>query len=347
MPGRDLVVIGASAGGLQPLGEILRGLPARLPAAVVIVVHTRSSGGLLPQVLARRSGRLVAEATDLAPIEPGRVYVAPPDRHVLIGPAGLRVTRGPRENGFRPAIDPLFRSAARRYGPRVVGVILSGALDDGSYGLSAIVRRGGAAIIQDPEDAEVASMPLAALRQVPGGDTLPAAAIAGAIARHVGAAAAALEEPTPMTRRDDTDLSPDTANTPVSEMEGRFGPPTPISCPACGGSLWETAEAGVVRYQCHVGHQYAPDSLLADHGEAVEQALWSAVRILEQHAELRARMARRAEGAGLNRVAENFDEDSREYHRQASDVRRLVSAGGDRVPAGAAEDPRRRKARAR
>ena len=347
MPVRDLVVIGASAGGLRPLADILRALPVRLPAAVVIVVHTRSSGGLLPQVLARRSGRLVAEATDLAPLEPGRVYVAPADRHVLIGPAGLRVVRGPRENGFRPAIDPLFRSAARRCGPRVVGVVLSGALDDGSCGLSAIVGRGGAAIVQDPEDAEFASMPLAALRQVPGGETLPAAAIGDAIARHVGPAAAAEGEPTPMTRRDESDLSRETANTPVSEMEGRFGPPTPISCPACGGSLWETTEGGVVRYRCHVGHQYAPDSLLADHGEAVEQALWSAVRILEQHAELRARMARRAEGAGLHRVAESFDEDSRAYHRQASDVRRLVAAGGDRVPAEAADDARRRKARAR
>jgi two-component system chemotaxis response regulator CheB len=346
MPGRDLVVIGASAGGFQPLGEILERLPERLPAAVVVVVHTRSSGGLLPQVLARRSGRMVAEATDLAPIEPGRIYVAPADRHVLIGPVGLRVVRGPRENGFRPAIDPLFRSAARRFGRRVVGVILSGALDDGSHGLGAIARRGGAAIVQDPEDAEVASMPLAALRQVPQADTLPAAGIADAIARHVGAAAAQ-EAPGTMARGGEMESSRETANTPVSEMEARFGPPTPISCPACGGSLWETAEGGVARYQCHVGHQYAPDSLLVDHGEAVEQALWSAVRILEQHAELRARMARRAEGAGLRRVAESFDEDSREYHRQASDVRRLVSGGDHRVSAEAADDARRRKARAR
>ena len=143
-------MIGASAGGLQALFTILGALPSALPAAVVVVVHTRSDGGVLPQVLGRRSALPVAAAADGVDLEPGRVYVAPADRHVLVGRKGLRVVRGPRENGFRPAVDPLFRTAARSHGPGVVGVILSGALDDGSYGLSAIVRRGGIAIVQDP-----------------------------------------------------------------------------------------------------------------------------------------------------------------------------------------------------
>ncbi len=183
MPNRDLVVIGASAGGLPVLYAILGSLPPTLPAAVVVVVHTRSTAGVLPQVLGRRSALPVDAAADGAGLEPGRVYVAPADRHVLIGRRGLRVVRGPRENGFRPAVDPLFRTAARSRGPDVVGVILSGALDDGANGLSTIVRRGGIAIVQDPDDAEVPSMPLAALRLTQVHAVVPPSQIADAIVR--------------------------------------------------------------------------------------------------------------------------------------------------------------------
>ncbi len=165
MAARNLVVIGASAGGLPAVATILSGLPTTLPAAVVIVVHTRSRAGVLPRLLARRSGFAVELAFDQAEIRPGVAYVAPADRHVVVTPRALRVVQGPRENGFRPAIDPLFRTAARARGAAVIGVILSGALDDGSFGLHAIVQRGGAAIVQDPDDAEMSSMPLAALRQ--------------------------------------------------------------------------------------------------------------------------------------------------------------------------------------
>jgi two-component system chemotaxis response regulator CheB len=181
MPRRDLVVIGASAGGLPALYDILGSLPPTLPAAVVVVVHTRSADGVLPQVLGRRSSLPVAGAAEGAGLEPGKVYVAPPDRHVLVHENGLRVVRGRREHGFRPAVDPLFRSAARSRGPGVIGVILSGALDDGADGLSRIVRRGGIAIVQDPDDAEVASMPLAALRLTPVHAVAPSREIADAI----------------------------------------------------------------------------------------------------------------------------------------------------------------------
>lgn len=339
---RDLVVIGASAGGLPALYTILGGLPASLPAAVVIVVHTRSTDGVLPQILARRAVLSVEEATDRAPLETGRVYVAPPDRHVVVTPAGLRVVRGPRENGFRPAIDPLFRTAARARGEGVVGVILSGALDDGSFGLGAVVASGGAAIVQHPDDAEINSMPLAALRQTPVDAVLPAAEIAGEIVR-LCSPPEEEEEVTLMARSHEPEPQRPADDTRVADMEERLGPPTPITCPACGGALWETEENGVARYACHVGHQYGPDSLLAEHGESVEQALWSAVRVLEQHAELRQRMARRAEGAGLQVVAEGFAEDGREYHRQAREIRRLVFGEGEPEE----EEAVRRKARAR
>jgi two-component system chemotaxis response regulator CheB len=343
MPARDLVVIGASAGGLQALYTILGALPASLPAAVVAVIHTRSTADVLPQILRRRSSLKVETATDGAALVPGTVYVPPADRHVTVSRKGLRVVRGPRENGFRPAIDPLFRTAARARGPRVIGVILSGALDDGSYGLSAIVRSGGVAIVQDPEEAEVSSMPLAALRETPVQAVLPVAGIAAAIVQFCLDAPAS--ESTPMSAPDEPEPQRLNDDIQVAEMEARHGPPTPISCPACGGALWESADGGVVRYACHVGHQYAPDSLLAEHGEAVEQALWTAVRILEQHAELRQRMSARAASAGMSMVAESFADDSRDYHTQAQAIRRLVFGQHDRIEAEPAAERRRARAR--
>lgn len=340
---RDLVVIGASAGGLQALFTILGALPPTLPAAVVVVVHTRSNGGVLPQVLGRRSALPVEGAVDDIVLEAGRVYVAPPDRHVLVNRKGLRVVRGPRENGFRPAVDPLFRTAARSRGPGVVGVILSGALDDGAYGLSTIVRRGGIAIVQDPDDAEVPGMPLAALRLTRVHDVVPSSRIADAIVQFCHQPAG--QEVRPMPRGDEPEPQSPADDSQVADMMALNGPPSPITCPACGGALWETEEDGVVRYACHVGHQYAPDSLVAEHGEAVEQALWSAVRVLEQHADLRLRMSTRAKDGGMATLAEGFAEDSRNYHLQAQHIRELLFGQRDRV----APDPTalRRRAQAR
>jgi two-component system chemotaxis response regulator CheB len=339
---RDLVVIGASAGGLQALFTILGALPPSLPATVVVVVHTRSNGGVLPQVLGRRSALPVEAAADGLELEPARVYVAPADRHVLVGRKGLRVVRGPRENGFRPAVDPLFRTAARSRGPGVVGVVLSGALDDGAYGLSAIVRRGGIGIVQDPDEAEVPGMPLAALRLTKVHAVVPASEIGHAIVQFCHQPAG--QEVRPMPRRDEPEPQRPADDTQVADMMALNGPPSPITCPACGGALWETEEDGVVRYACHVGHQYAPDSLLAEHGEAVEQALWSAVRVLEQHAELRLRMSNRAREAGMAMVADGFAEDSHSHHLQAQHIRELLFGQRDRV----SPDPaHRRKAQAR
>lgn len=342
MPIRDLVVIGASAGGMQPLAGILARLPPSLPAAVVVVVHMRGDASVLPQILARHSALPVEAASDHRQLERGRVYVAPPDRHVLVRRTGLRVARGPRENGFRPAIDPLFRTAARAHGSRTVGVILSGALDDGSFGLTAIVRRGGAAVVQDPDEAEVPGMPLSALRQTPVDYVLPARDIAAAIVE-LCSETAPLEEG-PMPKPDEPEPQRRTASLQVADMTARVGPPSGLTCPACGGALWETTDGPVVRFACHVGHQYGPESLLTDHNEAVEQALWSAVRILEQHADLRQRLARRAESAGLGLVAANFQEDSRDYHAHAQSIRRLVFGEGEERPP---VDPVRRTTPAR
>jgi two-component system chemotaxis response regulator CheB len=165
---RDIIVVGASADGLQMLRMLLAALPSNLPAAIFVVLHTGPTGGtVLPEILSRVGTLPAAPAVDGEPILPGRVYLPQPDTHLMVKNGFVRVTRGPRENRFRPAIDPLFRTAAAAYGPRVVGVVLSGLLDDGAYGLRQIVDGGGAAFVQDLHEATYPDMPRAALRQVP------------------------------------------------------------------------------------------------------------------------------------------------------------------------------------
>lgn len=183
--GRDVIVVGASAGGVEAICQIVAKLPADLPAAVFVVLHIAPSGtSVLPSILSRRGDLPAVHASDGDAIEHGRVYVAPPDHHVLLAETTVRVTRGPRENGYRPAIDPLFQTAARCFGPRVIGVILSGALDDGTAGLKLVKERGGRTLVQDPDDALYRGMPESAIEAVGPDAVLPAAELAGAIAEY-------------------------------------------------------------------------------------------------------------------------------------------------------------------
>src|SRR5437016_6436818 len=184
MPAHDIIVIGASSGGLRALEQLCGALPADLPAAVFIVWHTHPrSPAMLAPALDRRGPLPAAVAQDGQPIRPGRIYVAPPDQHLLLARDRVRVIRGPRENRFRPAVDPLFRTAARALGPRVIGVVLSGTMDDGTEGLLLIKRHGGVAIVQDPADAEAPDMPASAIRHVPVDHVLPLADIPRMLAK--------------------------------------------------------------------------------------------------------------------------------------------------------------------
>jgi len=266
MPGPAIVVIGASAGGLQALSVIVEQLPASLPACVLVVVHSAStSPGNLPEILQRISALPVAFAKETDVLRSGRLYVAPPDLHLLIGGRGLLLLHGPRENGFRPAVDPLFRTAARQLGSRVIGVILSGAMSDGTYGLSTIKHHGGVTIVQDPNDAVIASMPQSAIDHVDVDYVLRAGEIAGQIVRSARQIAEVPEGEVDMPRdkavepqqpREERLLQPP-ETTEVQDMNELFGPPSGLTCPDCGGALWQVPEGRVVRYQCHVGHQYA------------------------------------------------------------------------------------------
>jgi two-component system chemotaxis response regulator CheB len=184
LQGRDIIVIGASAGGVQALTELVRGLPENLAASVFVVVHTSpSSPGILPQIIDRSGPLRARHAENGAPIEHGRIYVAPPDHHLLLKPDRMVLAKGPRENGFRPAADPLFRTAARVFGPRVVGVVLSGGLDDGTEGVALVKEFGGVAVVQDPDEAIFTGMPTSAIANVEIDHVLPAARIGKLIAR--------------------------------------------------------------------------------------------------------------------------------------------------------------------
>lgn len=339
MTERELVVIGASAGGLEALIHLIEALPKNLPAAVVVVIHTRAdSTSYLPEILARRSHLRVEFAQDKGDIEPGCIYVAPPDFHVLIADdQQLCLSRGPKENGFRPAIDPLFRSAARTKGDAVIGVVLSGGLDDGTYGLQTIKDAGGVTVVQNPEEAIVPGMPQSAIRHVEPDYVLGAAEIGKLIVKLSGTPVA---REAAMAKRTDPEPQDPGDVTEVLDMQKVFGPATGLTCPDCGGALWEIKEGQLFRYRCHVGHQYSSEGLDVEQHEAVEGALWSAVRVLEEHAELRRRMALRATHAGLSNVSEGFETSASDSKRQAAQIRALLFTRRTPEPTRAADHPR-------
>ena len=319
MPEPLIVVIGASAGGLQALTDLVANLSAGFNAAIFVVVHTRTDGhSLLPQILSRSSPVPVVFGEPDARITPGTIVVAPPDHHMLVLKHRIVLNKGPKENGFRPAVDPLFRSAARAHGAAVMGVMLSGALDDGSYGMKTIKDGGGVAVVQDPEEASHPGMPLSAMRVVTADHVLRAADIGRLISRHRSTD----EGDTPMARHEPEPQDP-ADETTVQEMNNEFGAPSALTCPDCGGALWEIHNGELTRFRCHVGHQYNTESLDAEQQHAVEGALWSAVRVLEERAELRRRMAKRAVERCMAMVSAGFDESARESAAQASTIRAL------------------------
>lgn len=319
-PSRDIIVIGASAGGLAALTDLARGLPRDLPAAIFIVVHTSPDNpSVLPQILGRAGPLPAATAVDREPIVPGRIYIAPPDHHLILKRTHVRVARGPKENGFRPAVDPLFRTAAHVHGPRVIGVILSGGLDDGTHGLALIVQHGGLAIVQDPQEAVVPSMPMSALQAVAVHRVLRAADIGPALARFV-------HDPPIDAMFAPRDDPPDVAEVGDSlQLHTPPGTPSRFTCPECGGALWESpADSPVLRFRCHVGHGYTAEALLADQSGNLEATLWSALRALEEQAALYRRMVARTDGAGLAVIAGKYAAARDDAEQRAAALRALL-----------------------
>jgi two-component system chemotaxis response regulator CheB len=345
LPDHDLIVIGASAGGVEAVMALVAGLPADLPAAVCVVLHQPPyAPNRLPDIL-RRSGPLpVVHARDGAPLLPGTIYVAVPDKHLLVvrdgdgGAMSLRLTQGPRENRTRPAVDPLFRSAAFAFGPRAIAVVLSGALDDGTAGLWAVRDRGGLAVVQDPADAAVASMPSSALAEV-GADHVARAAemgpLLGRLVRRSAASAAAAEQ-------EEEDLEREVALASLEEgahqQSARIGIPSRFSCPECSGVLWDASvEGGPLRFRCDTGHAYSPANLAAAQAEAVEAALWASLRALENQAELARLRADGARQRGMDALAQRYTVQWEAAQQHAAAVRVVLRLDGRTHPTAASE----------
>src|SRR3954454_5037388 len=283
-----LVVIGASAGGLDVLQQLVRGFPPDLPAAVLVVVHLQPGpDSALPKVLARSGPMPALHPRNGDPLRAGQIVVAPPDHHLLVHDSRVRLSRGPRENRQRPAIDTLFRSAALAYGPGVVGVVLSGALDDGAVGAAVVAAQDGTVLVQDPAEARVSGMPRAALAAVRRARALPSAALAAAV--------------TDLVRRP---LEPDPqqegsaamADGPGARTE--LGTPAALGCPECQGGMFESGPAGTVTYACHVGHTWSAQTLLDAERQSVEGAIYNAASKLMEMAAVHRRLARLAADGG-------------------------------------------------
>jgi two-component system chemotaxis response regulator CheB len=322
MGNRDIIVIGGSSGATAPLRTILGALPEDLPAAVFIVLHIPArSLGILATV-ASAAGRLpVHPATDGIPITPGNVYLGVPDHHLIVAGGHIRLGRGPRENMARPAIDPLFRSAAASYGSRVIGVVLSGFLNDGASGLEAIKRCGGVAIVQDPADAIADEMPRSALNAVTVDLSVPSARI-GDVLSDLAREPAGPNVPIPPEIRLEVDIA--AGERVDSEVLRRIADPAALTCPNCSGVLSAIRGAKPLRFRCQVGHGMTAEILAKEQENAVDEALRVALRVIEERAELVARLADDARNSGRRAVAEMYDERAIEYRGYADTIRRAV-----------------------
>jgi two-component system chemotaxis response regulator CheB len=314
MANRDIVVVGASAGGMELLLDLVGELPAKLPAAIFVVLHTAAGYvSALPDLLSQRGALPAVHPQHGDEILPGRIYVAPPDNHLLVRQGFVEVVRGPKENGHRPAVDPLFRTASWSYGSRVVGVVLSGYLDCGTAGLMSVKARGGIAVVQEPGTATAPDMPQSALRRVAVDHVVQPAELPGLLAR-----LATEQAPT----------APPHAQA-VDALEGtKGGSPAELVCPMCHGVLTEVSLGEFRHYRCHVGHAFSLDSLLGEQSEDVERALWAAVRSLEEGAALSWRLNRSEADAELRR---RFGDKGEHLMRQADVIRRILLHGEPRL----------------
>lgn len=320
-------MVGASAGGVEALVSLVRNLPADLPATVFIVLHLPAHApSALPQILQRAGSLPAGSAVDGDPILPGRVHVAAPDTHLLVQRGHVRVVRGPRENGHRPAVDPLFRTAARAYGPRVIGVVLSGTLDDGTAGLLAIKQRGGIAAVQSPDSALFQGMPTSALENVAVDHCAPPAELAEIIVR-LAHEPVDEEGAPPVSEQMEREAQ-------IAELESgdlladeRPGTASGFTCPECHGGLWELRDGELIRFRCRVGHAYSGDSLLADQSQSLEAALWVALRVLRETAALARRLTERAQEQGHSRAAARFREQAEDADQRVELLRGVLLRG--------------------
>jgi two-component system chemotaxis response regulator CheB len=296
--GRNIIVIGTGEGGLEALDQLVGQLPTGLAAAIVVVQHmTPDDSG---KALTRRLGRHRAFGARLARegerLKPGRIYIAPPDHHLLLKADTVLVRKGARENRSRPGVDPLFRSAAVAHGPRVIGVVLTGMQDDGAAGLVAVKRCGGVTVVQDPKDAAYAAMPQSALDRLDVDYCVPIADMAKVLASLVSKPAGKRRN-VPGDIRSEAEIA-ERVVSDIAQVE-RLGTQVPYNCPNCGGVLWEMDLPDTKRYRCHTGHSFTAPALLVSQSEKIEELLWISLRMLEERKNLLNSTGKTAVGRAL------------------------------------------------
>jgi two-component system, chemotaxis family, protein-glutamate methylesterase/glutaminase len=318
---RNIVVIGASAGGVTALQRMAADLPPRFPAAVLVVLHVGANKSLLPQLLAAAGPNSASHAQDGERLRIGHLFVAPSDHHLLLNDGHLSLTRGPKENFARPAIDPLFRSSALAYGSRVIGVVLTGNLDDGTAGLQAIKDCGGLTVVEDPGTAFAPSMPASALEYVEIDFRVPIESMGQTLTKLVSQPSPQPKIPPRALRHEH---APQSGTVNAMDDLKAIAAPSSIVCPECGGGLWEISKARPARFRCHTGHAYTLRSLEYAMNETTEDSLWSAVRALQERAVVKRRVAEA--NRELHKTIEAYADDERANldESQASELRKLL-----------------------
>lgn len=315
---KSIVVIGASTGGVEALLRLVKALPSNLPVPVFIVLHVGSHKSELPWLLERQGGLPAGHPNDGDAIEAGHIYVAPPDHHMVIQRGRISLTKGPRENWARPAIDPLFRSAADVYGSGVIGVILTGALNDGTAGLYQVQQAGGTTIVQDPVDAVNPSMPESALAHVAVDHCLPLVGIAPLLIRlvdeRIDAPALVVPDVEEVLQEELEMAAEFTQNMPVA-----------VTCPDCGGALRRRELGSLTQFACHIGHIYTAEVMLAAQFLTLERFIESAMRSLGERAELCRQMAEKSRSEGLEENRASWDAALLEAHQQTEPLRGLLT----------------------
>jgi two-component system chemotaxis response regulator CheB len=322
---RGLIVIGASAGGVEALRALVTGLPTDLDAAVLVVLHVPREGhSALPDILRRSTLLKVHHAVDGEALRAGHIYIAPSDHHLLVLQGSARLSKGPMENGHRPAVDPLFRSAARAAGRRTIAVVLSGSRDDGTAGAAAVSERGGRVLVQSPDDALYSSMPRSAIDHLAVDGVYASGDLGGVIAKAVAALPPDGVEVGPVA---DTELvAMETSMANLGDLTTEFMPghPSGFACPTCHGGLFELPGAPSPRYRCWVGHAWSPESLRDEQAAAFEGALWIALRSLEEKAALERRLGEAARQRGHSNTADRYREMGGDTDQAGQLIRELI-----------------------
>jgi two-component system chemotaxis response regulator CheB len=324
MANKNIIVIGASMGGIEAMSTLVGGLPKLFPATILIVQHVGPTApSLLPEILTKAGPLPATFPIDFEPLKSSHIYVAPPDHHLILEQGFVRLTRGPKENRFRPSIDALFRSAAYAYGPRVVGVVLTGMLDDGTAGLWAVKDRGGATIVQDPKQAVAPSMPLNALQHVEVDYRLPISDIAPLL-KELAQTPAAEEGAYPVTERMKIEVEIAKEDTAIDKGIQDLFEPSNYTCPECHGVLLQLKEGGILRFRCHTGHAYSAGTLLEEGQTMAEDSLWGAIRSLEERIFLLRQLAEHLESKNRGADVTPLLQEIEKVERKADLVRQAV-----------------------